>query len=62
MNSLTVTFPEELDQQGLATLLEGIAQCLRADEDLQDRELMDGSIRFETPQGPAFITAETEED
>jgi len=62
MNTLTITFPAQLDQNGLATLLEGIAQCFRAGDLLHDRELMDGSIRFETPQGPAFITAETEED
>jgi hypothetical protein len=49
--------PQIIDQEQLATILEGIANALQ-DDDFHDEELMGGYFRIETTHGPVFLTPE----
>jgi len=50
---------DDLDQEQMASVLEDIAKVLRED-DVEDKQLMDGSIRIETSHGIVFLTVEYE--
>jgi hypothetical protein len=53
---------KELDQEQTASVFEDIAKILREDDDLESKQLMDGSYRFETRHGKVFLTAFSHED
>lgn len=55
---ITIETPPDQDQESMATILEEVAAALRNDEDISDREQMDGSIRIETTHGVVFLTHE----
>ena len=57
---ITIVLPCELDQEQMASTLHQISLVLRHSKSLEDQELMDGSIRIDTPHGPAYLTLETE--
>jgi hypothetical protein len=56
---LTIDIDGEIDQEASATILEAVAKALR-EEDMESRELMDGSYRVDTPHGPAFLARDEE--
>lgn len=53
---------DDLDQEQTASVLEDVAKIIREDDDLEDRQLMDGSYHMETRHGVVFFRVEVEED
>ena len=58
MNTLTIEFPD-LPPDELYALIQTVNRCVREDDFPPGAEQMDGSFRFETPHGPAFVNADT---
>ncbi len=53
------TVEDDLDEEQLATILETVANDLRH-EDMESKELMDGSCKIDTVYGKAFLSIESE--
>ena len=55
---INIDTEKDLDQEQTARVFEEIGKFLM--DDLEDKQLMDGSFRFETSQGTVFLTVHGE--
>ena len=55
---INIDIKKDLDQEQTARVFDELSNFLM--DDLEDKQLMDGSFRFETSQGTVFLTVHDE--